>query len=312
MKKVLIIAALAILMAVTLLAQSGVVGKGKIKGVVLDSTSGQPLEGVTVKLFSLKSQAYFLPNPKTDKEGRWKAIFVRGGTWNIDFEKTGYEMKKISYRVDETPGAKQPEIEMRLAKIEGIALTNDIVSELEKGNALFAEKKYTEALQAYEDILKKNPDVFIIYKNLGNCYFAMEKYDQAVEFYMKLFAKQPNSAEIMTLIGNSYVNAKNMEKAMEWYGKIPFEEIKDIDTLYNIGANLTNNNKNDLALKYFKRAVEVDADFADGYYQLGMTYTALNQIPEALEALKKFMALEPDSPKFGTAKAIVDAFSKVK
>jgi len=311
MKKVLVIVALAIFLAATLFAQSGVTGKGKIKGVVLDE-NGKPLEGVTVKLFSVKAQSSFLPNPKSDSEGKWKAIYLRGGSWNLDFEKAGYETKKLSYRVDETPGAKQPEIEVKLAKIEGIALTTDLVSELEKGNLLFSEKKYQEALLAYEDILKKNPDVFIIYKNIGNCYFALEKYDQAVEYYQKLFEKQPKSAEIMTLIGNSYVNAKNMEKAMEWYGKIPFEEIKDIDTLFNIGANLTNNNKNDLALKYFKRAVEVDADFAEGYYQLGMTHTALNQIPEALAALKKFMELAPESPNFGTAKAIVDAFSKVK
>lgn len=312
MKKALVILALAIFLAVSLFAQSGVTGKGKIKGMVLDEKSGLPLEGVTVKLFSVKAQSYFLPNPKTDSEGKWRAIYLRGGSWNLDFEKAGYETKKLSYRVDEIPGAKQPEIEVKLTKIEGIALTTDLVNELEKGNLLFSEKKYQEALLGYEDILKKNPDVFIIYKNIGNCYFALEKYDQAVDCYQKLFEKQPKSAEVMTLIGNSYSNAKNMEKAMEWYGKIPFEEIKDIDTLYNIGANLTNNNKNDLALKYFKRAVEVDADFAEGYYQLGMTHTALNQIPEALEALKKFMELAPDSPNFGTAKAIVDAFSKVK
>jgi tetratricopeptide (TPR) repeat protein len=311
MKKALVIVALAICLAASLLAQSGVTGKGKIKGIVNDE-SGMPMEGVTVKLFSVKAQSYFLPNPKTDGEGKWRAIYLRGGAWNIDFEKAGYEAKKISYRVDESPGAKQPEIEIKLVKIQGIALTSDIVNELEKGNLLFSEKKYPEALLAYEDILKNNPDVFIIYKNIGNCYFAMEKYDQAVNFYLKIFEKQPTSSEIMTLIGNSYANAQNMEKAMEWYGKIPFEQIKDIDTLYNIGANLTNNSKNDLALKYFQRAVEVDPDFAEGYYQLGMTHTALNQIPEALQALKKFMELAPDSPNFGTAKAIVDAFSKVK
>ena len=312
MKKVVIITALIILVAVSLSAQSGVHGKGRIKGKVLDDKTSQPLEGVTVKLFSAKAQSSFLPSPKTDSEGAWKALYLRGGSWNIDFEKAGYETKKISYRVDETPGAKQPDIEVRLAKIEGIALTTDLVGELDKGNQLFAGKNYAEALKAYEEILTKNPDVFIIYKNIGNCYFAMENYDKAVEYYQKLFDKQPKSAEVMTLIGNSYVNAKNMEKAMEWYGKIPFEEIKDVDTLFNIGANLTNNNKNDLALKYFKRAVEVDPDFADGFYQLGMTYTALNQIPEALAALKKFMELAPESPNFGTAKAIVDAFSKVK
>jgi tetratricopeptide (TPR) repeat protein len=312
MKKVLFIAVLAIVLVVSLAAQSGVHGKGKAKGKVLDDKTGLPLEGVTVKLFSVRGQSFFAPNPRTESDGTWKALYLRGGSWNIDFEKAGYETKKISYRVDEAAGAKQVEIEVRLAQIEGIALTNDIVAELEKGNLLFADKKFLEALKAYEAILTQNPDVFIIYKNIGNCHFAMEHYDKAIESYLKLYEKQPKSADTMTLIGNSYVNAKNMEKAMEWYSKIPFEEIKDIDTLYNIGANLTNNNKNDQAIRYFQRAVELDADFAEGYYQLGMTRTSLNQIPEALEALKKFMELAPDSPDFGTAKAIVDAFSKVK
>jgi tetratricopeptide (TPR) repeat protein len=311
MKKALIIALLVILLAVSLSAQS-VLGKGKIKGIVFDEKTGAPLSGVTVKLFSVKAQNYFRPFPVTDSEGRWKAIYLRGGSWNVDFEKAGYETKKISYPVNELPGAKQTEVEIKMRKIEGIVLTEDIIAQLEKGNILFVDKKYPEALAVYEDIYGKNPDAFILLKNMGNCYFAMEKYDKAAENYLKLFEKQPTSAEVMTLIGNSYGNAKNMEKAMEWYQKIPFEEITDTDTLYNIGANLINNNKNEMALKYFKRAVEVDAEFAPAYYQMGMTHTALNQIPEALEALKKFMELAPDSPDFGTAKAIVDAFSKVK
>jgi tetratricopeptide (TPR) repeat protein len=312
MKKISGIVLLAVLLTVSLFSQSGVDGKGKIKGVVFDEKTGQPLEGVTVKLYSVRAQNYYLPSPKTNSEGKWRALYIRGGSWNLDIEKTGYETKKISYLVNLEAGAKQPEIEVKLRKIEGVALNDDLVAEVEKGNVLFSEKKYLEALAVFDDILKKNPDVFIILKNIGNCYFAMEKYDLAIESYQKLFDKQPNSAELMTLIGNSYVNAKNMEKAMEWYQKIPFEGINDTTALFNIGVNLINNNKNDLALNYFKRAVEVDAEFAVGYYQLGMTYTALNQIPEALAALQKFMELAPDSPDFATAKAIVEVYSKIK
>jgi tetratricopeptide (TPR) repeat protein len=311
MKKVLIIAALVVFLAVSLSPQA-VTGRGKIKGTVRDEKTGQGLPGVTVKLFSVKAQNYFRPFPVTDSEGKWKALFLRGGSWNIDFEKAGYETKKVSFPVNELAGAKQVDLDIKMRKIEGIVLTEDIISQLEKGNALFADKKYADALSVYESIYSKNPDAFIILKNIGNCHFAMEKYEQAAQSYLKLFEKQPKSAEVMTLIGNSYSNAQNTEKAMEWYLKIPFEEISDTDTLYNIGANLTNNNKNDQALKYFARAVEVDAEFAPGYYQLGMTHTALNQIPEALAALNKFMELDPESPDFGTAKAIVDAFSKVK
>ena len=301
-----------VLLTFCLFSQSGALGKGKLKGVVYDEATGQPLEGVTVKLYSVRAQAYFLPSPKTDKEGRWKAIYIRGGSWNIDFEKEGYETKKGSCSVTELSTAKAVDLDIKMRKMEGMSLTQEIIAELEKGNVLFVEKKFTEALAIYEDILKKNPEAFIIYKNIGNCYFAMEKYDRAVDSYQKLSEKQPNSAEAFTLIGNAYVNAKNMEKAMEWYQKIPFEAINDTTTLFNIGVNLFNNNKNDLALNYFKKAVEIDAEFAPGYYQLGMTYTALNQIPEALTALQKFMELAPDSPDFTTAKAIVDAFSKVK
>jgi tetratricopeptide (TPR) repeat protein len=312
MKKILIIVTLAVLLAVSLFSQTGAEGKGRIKGVVLDEKTGQPLEGVTVKLYSMKAEKYYMPSPKTDGEGRWKALYMRGGAWNIDFEKTGYETKKTTCTVNELPGSKLADIEIKLRKVEGMSLTDEISADLEKGNALYAEKKYPEAMAAYDDILKKNPDVFIIYKNIGNCYFAMEKYDQAVASYEKLFEKQPNSVEVLTLIGNAYVNAKNMEKAMEWYQKIPFEAINDTTALFNIGVNLVNNNKNDLAVNYFKKAVELDVEFAAGYYQLGMTYTALNQIPEAMAALRKFMELAPDSPDFATAKAIVDAFSKVK
>jgi tetratricopeptide (TPR) repeat protein len=63
-------------------------------------------------------------------------------------------------------------------------------------------------------------------------------------------------------------------------------------------------------LKYFNKAIEINPEFAPAYYQLGMTYTALSKTTEAVEALKKFMELDPESPDFQTAKAIVDAFSK--
>jgi len=312
MKKVLIILALAVFFMVSLYSQTGTQGKGRAKGIVTDEKTGQPLEGVIIKLYSVKAQKYYTPSPKTDSEGRWSALYLRGGAWNLDFEKNGYETKKTTYAVNELPGSKSVDIEIKLRKVEGMSMTDEISGQLDKGNVLFIEKKYAEALASYNEILNKNPDVFIILKNIGNCYFAMEKYDQAVATYEKLYEKQPNSVEVLTLIGNAYLNAKNIGKAMEWYQKIPLEAINDTTALFNIGVNLINNNKSDLALNYFKKAVELDAEFAAGFYQLGMTYTALNQFPEALATLKKFMELAPDSPDFATAKAIVDAFSKVK
>jgi len=287
-------------------------GRGKIKGVIKEEGTNKPLEGVTIKLVHVKSGAVINPSPKSDANGFFKALYLRSGVWNIDFEKTGYETKRLSYKVDETPGVAQPDMEIFLKKIEGIVVSENLISELEKGDKLFMQGKYQEALLKYQEIIEKNPDAFILHKNVGNCYFAMEKYNEAIASYQKVLEKQPNSYEIMVLIGNSYNNAKNIEKAFEWYSKVPIEEIKNIDTLYNMGVIMYNSNKMDEALKYFQKAIEIDAEFADGYYQLGMCYAALNRVDEAIAALNKFIELDPESPNISVAKAIIDAFKKVK
>ena len=97
-------------------------GKGKLKGVVKDE-NGNPIGGVTVKLFSLKAASGF--NIITNKEGEWKALWIRSGMWYIDFEKPGYEPHKIS--VDVSSYKKNPLIEVVLKKMEGVEISKDFL-----------------------------------------------------------------------------------------------------------------------------------------------------------------------------------------
>ncbi|NIQ17596.1 MAG: hypothetical protein GTN43_02185, partial [Candidatus Aenigmarchaeota archaeon] len=55
-------------------------------GYVYDE-QGTPIEGVTVKLFSHYAQSGF--DVQTDRDGKWVAAGIRGGTWDVDFEKPG-------------------------------------------------------------------------------------------------------------------------------------------------------------------------------------------------------------------------------
>src|SRR5512135_3922494 len=116
MKKTALFAGLLILTSLALIAQDWK-GKGRQGGLVLDQ-SGATLEGVRVKLFSLKAQEGL--EVKTDKSGRWMAAWIRSGGWNIDFEKVGYAPKKIVVQITESK--KNPDIEIKLDKIEGLAL----------------------------------------------------------------------------------------------------------------------------------------------------------------------------------------------
>lgn len=303
---------LTIIFSVSLVPQA-VTGNGKIRGVVTDTVTGEPIEGVTIKLYSVRAAGSLKPSPTTDKSGKWRAFHIRGGMWNIDFEKVGYETKKISYNVQTTPGMRNDPIEITLKKVEGPTLDAKVVAEINKAKELMAQDKYQDALAMFDEIKVKYKDlsgIAIVNLYVGNTYSALEQYEKAISAYKEALAKYPKNMDLILSIGNAYTNMNQTDKAMEWLGKLPFEEIHNVDTLYNLGVNFYNSGKYQDAIKYFEKATKINNEFAPAYYQLGMTFTALNKIPEAVAALKKFMELDPESPDYQTAKAIIDAFSK--
>ncbi|MCK7518288.1 MAG: tetratricopeptide repeat protein [Ignavibacteriales bacterium] len=190
----------------------GYKGQGRVSGIVTDE-GGKPLEGVTVKLLSVKAQSGF--ETKTNAKGEWKAFYVRGGTWEIDFEKEVYLPKKISVDIKEHD--RNPRIEIRLVKMEGFVISESLKARVNEGNQLFDAQKYEEAARVFERIVAEDPNAVILNKNIGNCYFQLQKYDLAEQSYLKVLEKEPEDAEIMMLIGNTYSNRGDQAKS-PWSG----------------------------------------------------------------------------------------------
>jgi tetratricopeptide (TPR) repeat protein len=304
-KKVLIAGLLAVFAASFFVAAQDWKGKGRLGGLVLDQ-SGAPVEGVRVKLFSLKAQEGI--EVKTDKSGRWMAAWIRSGGWNLDFEKVGYAPKKIVVEISENK--KNPDIEMKLDKIEGLVLTDEIKDLLTRGNDLFDKNDYAGALAVYEDLLVKYPDAYPVYLNIGNCRFAQEKYDLAEESYLKLLEKDPKSVNAIIAVGNCYANRGDSAKAQEWYGKVEFEKLEDATVLYNLGTIYYNNAKFEDALKFYRKATEIQKDSTDALYQLGLTYLNLQKNAEAIEAFESFLKIDAESEKAAQVKGFLEYLRK--
>jgi Tfp pilus assembly protein PilF len=280
-------------------------GQGRLHGSVKDE-QGNPIEGVRVVLFSVRGGSGF--ETITNAKGEWTAMYVRGGGWNIDIEKLGYVPKRLSTNITES--MKNPPVDVVLAKVEGLVITDELKAALTEGNNLFAQQKYMEAAAAYEAIVAKSPDVYLVYKNVGNCWFELGDYAKAEEYYKKVLDKEPTNSEILMLIGNCYANRNETDKAMEWYNKIEFDQISDPTVLYNIGIALTKQSKLDDALKYYKKSVEIQADFLDGIYQLGLTYLALGKNPEAIATFEGYLTHDADSERATQVKSFLDFLKK--
>jgi tetratricopeptide (TPR) repeat protein len=306
MKKGFLVCGLLMVLAASLfLGAQDWKGKGRLGGIVTDK-SGAPLEGVRVKLFSLKAQEGL--EVKTDKSGKWTAAWIRSGGWNVDYDKIGYAPKKLSVEISENK--KNPDIVISLDKIEGLVITDELKDLLTKGNELFDNKDFAGALAIYQDIMVKFPDAYPIYFNIGNSYFAQEKYDLAEASYMKLLEKDPKNVNGIIAVGNCYANRGDPVKAQEWYSKIEFEKIDDPTVLYNLGTIYYNNAKFEDALKFYKKASEKQKDSTDALYQLGLTYLNLQKNAEAIAAFEDYLKVDADSTRAGQVKSFLEYLKK--
>lgn len=306
-KPIIILACLVLVTAGALQAQTG---RGRVRGLVLDGETGQPIPDVTVKMSMPSLNMQLTPAPTTGKDGTWTANFLRNGLWNIEFDIVGYAPQTISHMVSHDPALTKEVLTVRLRPIKGLVVKAGIAAEAKKADALIQEKKYAEARVILEKIIAETPEAYVLYKNVGNTYFNEENYEAAITAYQKVYEKAPERADVISAIANAYNNLSNTAEAAKWYGKLSVGDVQDIDTAFNAGVCLYNSGSTESALQYFKKAVQIDPAFADGYYQLGMASVAVGQNAEAIEAFKKFLELAPESPQAATAQSIMEALAK--
>ena len=65
----------------------------------------------------------------------------------------------------------------------------------EKGNAYYAKGKYTEAVAAYENVLKDNKQSSELYFNLGNAYYKLNQVAPSIYNYEKALVLNPKDKE---------------------------------------------------------------------------------------------------------------------
>lgn len=305
MRKIGYILILIFFIAASVFAQ-GYKGKGRVMGYVYDE-AGNPLEGIKIKLFCERGQSGF--ETATDAKGKWRAFYIRGGPWKIEFEKDGYMPKKMKVQLNEF--GKNPNIEVNLKKIVGLVVTgNETKEELIKGNALFDEEKYEEAIQIYREIIEKMPNIYLVYQNIGNCYFKMEMYKEAEDSYLKFLEKEPDNYKTMLSIGNTYANRGRNDKALEWYNKIDFENMNDPLVLFNIGSSFYTQSKFEEAEKYYRKAVKIKNDFLDALYQLGLVYLNMTKYQDSIDVFNKYLIHDQQSERAAQVKGFLEFLKK--
>jgi tetratricopeptide (TPR) repeat protein len=141
---------------------------------------------------------------------------------------------------------------------------------LEKGMQLAEQKKFNEAIAAYEQAIKVNPRMDSAYAERGKAYLFTRQYGAALEDFSQATEISPRNAEYIWFKGLAYA------------GK----------------------GQHQLAIEQYKQTLTVNSAMYMAYWNLGLSYERLGMRDEANKAFTAFVENAPSNyPNYDLAKS---------
>jgi len=158
---------------------------------------------------------------------------------------------------------------------------------LEQGKALYRDDKDEEAVAAFQEAVKSDPDLAEARFRLGLAYEALGKREEAeVEFkkavagYKKYLTEHDDDAEAHYDLGQTYAALDQFSEAIREYREATRLKDNDADIYYDLGVAHTRLAQYDAAAAAFSKSLEIDPD----------NYRAQDGLDQAKEGVKRIRA----------------------
>jgi len=290
---------LAVALVATIAEAQGWRGMGRVAGKVTDE-EGKPLADVVVKL-SLPGSGG--TEVKTNSKGEWAVGGIARGDWNVDFEKAGYDVARITVSIAELTRIPPVETKLKKAALD----PNEVIkADLTKASALLADKKFAEARAIYEGVLAKYPQAYQVEPLIARTYYGEKQYDKAIEHLKIAVEKNPGNVETKLLLGNILIEQGRADEGRQVLASVDDTQVKNPLTYVNVGIGLMNQDKGDEALVYFEKAISQFPQSGDAYYYRGLCRLQKGDVEGTKADFKRFLELAPDAPEAPAARKALD------
>jgi tetratricopeptide (TPR) repeat protein len=112
------------------------------------------------------------------------------------------------------------------------------------------QHKVPEAIESQKIIIKYEPTNYINYLNIGKLMCANKRYTEAIKYYDTALLYNPKNLDIYIEIGNTYKLLGKNDSAVVYYQNMVAVDEKHILALYYLTEYYYSNNKLDSACKY--------------------------------------------------------------
>ncbi len=300
--------ALTLLATTTRLSAQDWKGQGRIFGKVVDD-SGKPVANAVVKLRLVQADNTG-PDVKTDKNGEFSAVSVRGGTWNIDVQAPGYLVQRLSVTLPQGEG-RIPPVEITLKQDLAGGQQKQLQGLLAKGDDLYKQGKFAEARAEYEKVLAARPDLVMVHRSIALTYGREKNYPEALKQIDMVLEKDPNDNALLQLAADGALQMGDTQRAAQYVSRMDLSKVSDPGPMVNIAIAALNKNQPQLAVQVLDPLVEKFPQVPDPYYFRALAELQLQQMDKARADLEKFLPLAPpDSKEAQQAKEMLESLKK--
>jgi tetratricopeptide (TPR) repeat protein len=85
----------------------------------------------------------------------------------------------------------------------------------ELGIAYHRQGKISQAIQAYQSALARDPENPVIMKNLGDAFYLKQEYSQAIELFQKILQANPRFQQAHSSLGLAYYQLQRYQESLE-------------------------------------------------------------------------------------------------
>jgi tetratricopeptide (TPR) repeat protein len=291
-------------------------GKGRLTGFVLNE-KGDPVADATVKLEFEKGG--LKDETVTGSKGEWSFISLGTGNVYLIASAEGYldgTAQAFVQQLEKNPPVK---IILREDKERKVRVQNEAsMLELERGNQLFNERNFDEALEIYKKFAEENPNVFQIYFNIGDVYREKGEFDKANEQYAIAQAKAKEKADIilqakaLASFGEICLRQEKYKEAQEFFRQSIALNPKDEILAYNVAEIFFGRGQTDKAIEYYQLAIQIKPEWSEPYLKMGYAYLNKGDMAKAIEKLNEFLKHDPESPQAPVVKSLIESLTKTK
>jgi eukaryotic-like serine/threonine-protein kinase len=166
-----------------------------------------------------------------------------------------------------------------------------------RGRGFLAEKKYTEAKEVLEKVVKRDPGLDDAWANLEVTYRVLGDYAQGLRAIQTAIKLNPRYFRHQVYLGKFFYEFSEYDRAVTAYRKALELKPTSLSAWVNLGATYLKLSRLKDAATALAESIKIEEN-ALGQSNLGTTYYQLGQFEEAAKSYRRATELEPQNADY--------------